>query len=54
MNAPGLFQQYEGYVSVGYEDGHAFEEISKVRIEGQVDEPEEIIAPENFAVQQQQ
>jgi hypothetical protein len=27
---------------------------SKVRIEGQVDEPEEIIAPENFAGQQQQ
>ena len=47
-------QSLSVYVSVGYEDGHTFEEMSKVKMEKQTDEPEEITVPENFAGQQQQ
>jgi len=47
-------QSLSVYVSVGYEDGHTFEEKSKVKMEKQVEEGEDTDLLESFAGQQQQ
>ena len=47
-------QSLSVYVSVGYEDGQTFEEISKVKMEKQAEEGEDSDLLENFAGQQQQ
>jgi transglutaminase-like putative cysteine protease len=47
-------QSLSVYVSVGYEDGNMFEEISKVKLEKQAEENEEADLLESFAGQQQQ
>jgi transglutaminase-like putative cysteine protease len=47
-------QSLSVYVSVGYEDGQTFEEISKVKMEKQAEENEDPSLLESFAGQQQQ
>lgn len=46
-------QKLSVYVSVGYEDGHVFEELNNVQMQTQPDSKEELI-DESFAGQQQQ
>ncbi|HMG68413.1 MAG TPA: transglutaminase family protein [Chitinophagaceae bacterium] len=47
-------QSLSVYVSVGYEDGQTFEEMSKVKLEKQVEDNEDPTLLESFAGQQQQ
>lgn len=48
-------QKLSIYVSVGYEDGHVFEEINNVQMEAVPSDPqEEVLVDPRFAVQQQQ
>ncbi len=47
-------QSLSVYVSVGYEDGHTFEEMSKVKMEKQAEDNEDPSLLESFAGQQQQ
>ena len=42
------------YVSVGYEDGHVFEEINAVKMQKQSASDEAALIIDNFAGQQQQ
>jgi transglutaminase-like putative cysteine protease len=46
-------QSLSVYVSVGYEDGHKFEEMSKVKMQKQPDESDDPALLESFAGQQQ-
>ena len=46
-------QSLSVYVSVGYEDGQTFEEISKVKMEKQAEEESDSDLLESFAGQQQ-
>jgi hypothetical protein len=41
------------YVSVGYEDGHVFEEFNNVELETQPTDPKEVLIDEGFGQQQQ-
>jgi transglutaminase-like putative cysteine protease len=48
-------QKLSIYVSVGYEDGHTFEELNNVQMEAIPSDPqEEVLVDPRFAVQQQQ
>lgn len=47
-------QKLSVYVSIGYEDGHVFEEVNNVKMEEQEAEPIEDLVDESFAAQQQQ
>ncbi|MBL7742160.1 MAG: transglutaminase family protein [Chitinophagaceae bacterium] len=47
-------QSLSVYVSIGYEDGHTFEDMTRVKLESQPGAQEDIGALETFAGQQQQ
>lgn len=46
-------QKLSVYVSVGYEDGHVFEELNNVTMQAQPADGKETLIDESFAVQQQ-
>ncbi|HNP25033.1 MAG TPA: transglutaminase family protein [Panacibacter sp.] len=47
-------QKLSVYVSIGYEDGHVFEEVNNVQMETQAPDQKEELIGEHFAGQQQQ
>lgn len=47
-------QKLSVYVSIGYEDGHVFEEVNNVQMETQASNQQEELPGEHFAGQQQQ
>ncbi len=46
-------QNLSVYVSIGYEDGHVFEEINNVELQTQLTQKEEVLIDESFGQQQQ-
>ncbi len=46
-------QNLSVYVSIGYEDGHVFEEVNNVELQKQLNQKEEILIDESFGQQQQ-
>jgi transglutaminase-like putative cysteine protease len=45
-------QNLSVYVSIGYEDGHVFEEVNNVELQTQLNQKEEVLIDESFGQQQ--